>query len=59
MTSRIQVPGRPNLAFTGQVGDIWYVFVATGLDGSMCSSIDIPYLQLILSVQFRRFCLDD
>ena len=21
----MQVPGRPNLAFTGQVGDIWYV----------------------------------
>jgi hypothetical protein len=29
--SRIEVPGRPNLAFTGQPGDIWYVFVATGL----------------------------
>jgi hypothetical protein len=29
--SRIHVPGRPNLGFTGQVGDIWYVFVALGL----------------------------
>ncbi|MGY3607718.1 MULTISPECIES: DUF4339 domain-containing protein [unclassified Bradyrhizobium] len=27
----INVPGRPNLGFTGQVGDIWYVFVAIGL----------------------------
>jgi hypothetical protein len=31
MASRIEVPGRPNFAFTGQPGDIWYVFVATGL----------------------------
>jgi hypothetical protein len=31
MASRTQVPGRPNFAFTGQPGDIWYVFVATGL----------------------------
>lgn len=29
--SRIQVPGRPNLSFTGQVGDIWWVFVLMGL----------------------------
>ena len=25
------MPGRPNLAFTGKVGDIWYVFVALAL----------------------------
>ena len=31
MASRIEVPGRPSFAFTGQPGDIWYVFVATGL----------------------------
>jgi uncharacterized protein DUF4339 len=29
--SRIEVPGRPNLSFTGQVGDIWWVFVLMGL----------------------------
>ena len=29
--SRIHVPGRPNLSFTGQVGDIWWVFVLLGL----------------------------
>jgi hypothetical protein len=28
---RVNVPGRPNLAFNGQVGDIWYVFVGIGL----------------------------
>ncbi len=31
MTSRIQVPGRPNMGFTGLPGDIWFVFIATGL----------------------------
>jgi hypothetical protein len=31
MASRTEVPGRPNFAFTGQTGDIWYVFVATAL----------------------------
>jgi hypothetical protein len=30
---RFHVPGRPNLAFTGEVGDIWYVFVALALTG--------------------------
>jgi hypothetical protein len=25
------VPGRPNFGFTGQVGDIWYVFILTAL----------------------------
>ncbi len=29
--SRLRVPGRPNLAFTGQVGDIWYVFILLAL----------------------------
>lgn len=29
--SRLQVPGRPNLTFTGQVGDIWWVFVLLSL----------------------------
>lgn len=29
--SRLRVPQRPNLAFTGEVGDIWYVFVAMAL----------------------------
>ena len=29
--SRLDVPARPNLAFNGQVGDLWYVFVLIGL----------------------------
>jgi hypothetical protein len=31
IVSCLRVPNRPNLAFTGNVGDIWYVFVAIGL----------------------------
>ena len=30
---KFNVPGRPNLAFTGQVGDIWYVIVGLALVG--------------------------
>ena len=30
---RVRVPGRPNLAFEGKVGDIWYVFVLLALSG--------------------------
>jgi hypothetical protein len=44
--SRIDVPGRPNFAFTGQVGDIWYVFVAMGLM-TWLGSIDLNYLQYL------------
>ena len=32
--SRVCVPGRPNFAFTGRAGDIWYVFVAMGLSST-------------------------
>ena len=31
MASRTSVPGRPGFEFTGQVGDIWYVFIAMSL----------------------------
>jgi hypothetical protein len=31
MASRTSVPGRPNFAFNGKVGDIWYVFIALAL----------------------------
>ncbi|MEH2564743.1 DUF4339 domain-containing protein [Bradyrhizobium sp. AZCC 2289] len=31
MASRTSVPGRPNFAFDGKVGDIWYVFIALAL----------------------------
>jgi hypothetical protein len=47
MASRMRIPRRPNLAFTGQVGDIWYVFVAIGLI-TYAGLSGIPYLQYIL-----------
>ena len=31
--SRLNVPERPNLAFTGQVGDVWWAFALMGLSG--------------------------
>jgi hypothetical protein len=46
MTSRLRVPGRPDLAFTGQVGDIWYVFIAMALL-IYTGSLGISYLQYL------------
>jgi hypothetical protein len=46
MASRLRVPGRPNLAFNGQVGDIWYVFIAIGLLTYVGAS-DLYYLEYI------------
>lgn len=48
---RLHVPERPNLGFTGQVGDIWYVFVAIGILTYVGSS-DLYYLQY-LSIPFQ------
>jgi hypothetical protein len=45
IVSRTYVPGRPNLAFNGQVGDIWYVFIALALLNYAGAASD--YLQLI------------
>src|ERR1700716_4741442 len=45
--SRLRVPQRANLAFTGQVGDIWYVFGALALL-SYAGLSGVRYLRLIL-----------
>jgi len=37
LVSRVQVPGRPDLVFTGQAGDIWPVFVTLSLLGYVSS----------------------
>jgi hypothetical protein len=50
--SRLHVPGRPNLAFNGQVGDLWYVFVLMGLL-TYASAYD-TYIQL-LSIPVQAF----
>jgi hypothetical protein len=44
--SRLYVPGRPNLAFTGQPLDIWYVFIAIGILTYVGAS-DLYYLQYL------------
>jgi GYF domain 2 len=46
MASRIHVPGRPNFAFTGQVADIWYIFIAMGVM-TWLGSIDLNNLQYL------------
>jgi hypothetical protein len=45
--AHIRVPQRPNLAFTGQVGDIWYVFILTAL-ASYAGLAHIWYLPYLL-----------
>jgi GYF domain 2 len=48
IVARLHVPGRPNLAFTGQVGDIWYVFVLLGLCSYAPSLSGHDSIELIL-----------
>ncbi len=47
MVSRIDVPGRPNLSFTGQPMDIWWVFVLMALC-TWAPALDVPYLGVLL-----------
>jgi GYF domain 2 len=49
VVEHVRVPGRPNLAFTGQVGDIWWVFVLLGLC-SYAGSTGYSWLPLLLIV---------
>ena len=57
---RVHVPQRPNIGFTGQVGDIWYVFIAlailgyAGLYGDLFQLAAIP-LQAFLSWMILRW----
>jgi hypothetical protein len=46
MASRINVPGRPNFAFTGQVGDIWWVFIAMAIL-TYVGANDLSYFQYL------------
>jgi hypothetical protein len=51
IVEHIRVPGRPNIRFTGRVGDVWWVFVLLGLC-SYGGSVDyISVLLLIVVVQ--------
>jgi hypothetical protein len=57
---RVHVPQRPNISFTGEVGDIWYVFVAMALAGyaglihDLLQLVAIP-LQAFLSWMVMRW----
>ena len=46
MASRLYVPGRPNIGFTGQPLDIWYVFIAIGVL-TYLGAADLYYLQYL------------
>jgi hypothetical protein len=43
---RLHVPGRPNMAFTGQVGDVWWAFVLMALSGY--AGLYGGYIQLLM-----------
>ena len=47
IVERLRVPQRPNIGFTGNPGDIWYVFVILGLC-TWAGFAGIDYLSLIL-----------
>jgi hypothetical protein len=49
VVDRIRVPGRPNLSFTGQPLDIWYVFVGMAILGYVGLS-DNAFVRLIALV---------
>lgn len=53
VAERVRVPGRPNLGFTGQPLDIWYVFIGMAILGYVGVS-DSPLLKL-LSVVGQAF----
>ncbi|MDB5616387.1 GYF domain-containing protein [Tardiphaga sp.] len=46
VVERLRVPGRGNIGFTGQPGDIWYVFVALGLCTYVSASVDYGFLMI-------------
>jgi hypothetical protein len=61
MTSRLRVPQRPNLTFTGQPMDIWYVFMGmaaltyVGVTGIPFIKYIVPFAQAYLSWMTLRW----
>ena len=49
VVQHIRVPGRPNLGFTGQVGDIWWVFMLAGVC-SYSGLITYAWIRLTLAL---------
>jgi hypothetical protein len=62
--SRLQVPGRPNFSFTGQVADIWWAFILLALLG-LVGAYDPTYqliafiLQAVLSWVVLRWAVSN
>lgn len=62
--SRVQVPGRSNFSFTGQVGDIWWAFILLALLG-LVGAYDPVYqivaivLQAVVSWFILRWAVDN
>jgi hypothetical protein len=52
MASRIRVPDRPNFAFHGEVGDIWYVFVGLGLLSYAGAAGNLVHLVAVVAQAF-------
>ncbi len=48
LVERLRVPQRPNLGFTGQPGDIWYVFALMGVI-TWAGFLDIWWLPIVLA----------
>jgi hypothetical protein len=46
IVEHVRVPDRPNMRFTGRVGDIWWVFVMLGLC-SYAAQVDYILVQLL------------
>ena len=51
IVARLRVPGRPNLAFEGKAGDIWWVFVLIPL------SPIVPIIGIFLSLYFSLMAI--
>lgn len=50
IVARLEVPGRPNLGFTGKVGDIWWVFILIGLSSYVNVVEDTWWLPLLVVI---------
>jgi hypothetical protein len=55
ITKRLRVPGRPDLAFTGQVGDIWYVLLTLGLCSYVCVRLPDNYVVQFIFIPIDAF----
>ncbi|TXJ34786.1 MAG: DUF4339 domain-containing protein [Afipia sp.] len=55
LISRIHVPGRGQLGFTGKALDIWYVFIGLALTGYLGRITGVPYLSDLVAILLQGF----